>query len=253
MSKNIAYQTDAISAYFGANRRRWDQFYASERTVIESVARRRDGVLGRVMDVGCACGGLGAALALRYELSSYTGIDINSQAIAFAQSAGDIDVPHTFICGDITQDETLAGTEFDTVFNLSCADWNVDFDGILSSSWSHVAPGGVMIISLRLTDGPSVRDMERSFQYIHYGDPATLSSDAERAAYVVLNVSDALGDLSRLNPARITGYGYWGPPSASARTPYKKLLFSVFAVEKPAGAQAVSHTELELTLPPDIW
>lgn len=143
MSKNIAYQTDAISAYFGANRRRWDQFYASERTVIESVARRRDGVLGRVMDVGCACGGLGAALALRYELSSYTGIDINSQAIAFAQSAGDIDVPHTFICGDITQDETLAGTEFDTVFNLSCADWNVDFDGILSSSWSHVAPRGL--------------------------------------------------------------------------------------------------------------
>jgi SAM-dependent methyltransferase len=250
---NIAYSTDAISAYFSANRRRWDQFYPSERQIIEQVAVARGGSLGAVLDVGCACGGLGAALSGRYRLSRYVGIDINAQAIGLAQKADDIAMPHVFLEGDIMRDATLGSALFDIVFNLSCADWNVDFSGILAASWARLAPGGTMIISLRLTEGQGARGMDRSYQFIHYGDPATMPADAERAAYVVLNASEALAELCRLGPDQVTGFGYWGPPSATARTPFKRLVFSVFAVCKPQADQAPAATDFTLRLPPDIW
>jgi len=251
---NIAYNTSAIAAYFSTNRRRWDQFYLSERHIIEEVASTRDGSLGTVLDVGCACGGLGAALGKRYAVARYVGIDINEQAIALARGLTDITVPHDLLHGDIMRDTMLDGVQFDTVFNLSCADWNVDFGGILDASWARVAPGGTMIISLRLTAGPGARGMDRSYQFIHYGDPAAMPVNAEKAAYVVLNVSEALAELSRLGPEAVTGYGYWGPPSATARTPFHRLGFAVFAARKPpAGAELPSVADFALRLPPDIW
>jgi SAM-dependent methyltransferase len=251
--KNLSYTTDAISAYFASNRRAWEQFYPSERWIIDRVAADRAGQLGDVLDVGCACGGLGAALGGRFGVSRYVGVDINSQAIALAKAASDIAVPHEFLEGDITRNGTLKQAAFDTVFNLSCADWNVDFSGILKSSWSFVAPGGILIISLRLTDGLGARAMDRSYQFIHYGEPADLPADAEKAAYVVLNVSEALAELGRLGPDRVQGYGYWGAPSATARTPFDRLAFSVFALRKPIGGASTTPADFDLNFPGDIW
>jgi SAM-dependent methyltransferase len=252
LPRNIAYHTDAIASYFGANRRQWNQFYPSERWIIERVAEKRKS-FGRILDVGCACGGLAAALGGRYEVEHFTGIDINRQAIQVAAASQDISVPVTFIHGDVAEETSLEGTVFDTVFNLSCADWNVDFAGILRKSWSYVAPGGVMIISLRLTDGLGERDFLRSYQYIHYGDAAAIPPDAEKAAYVVLNVSEALAEISQLDPEHVTGYGYWGSPSATARTDFGRLVFSVFAVQKGLGEKSPAQPVLELRLPGDVW
>lgn len=252
MPRNIAYHTDAIASYFAANRRQWNQFYPSERWIIDRVAKERDG-LGRVLDVGCACGGLAAALSGRHQAEHFTGIDINSQAINVAKTAQDIRIPSTFVHGDVTESTALEDEVFDTVFNLSCADWNVDFGGILAKSWSYVADGGVMIISLRLTDGYGEREFDKSHQFIHYGEGKDIPEDAERAAYVVLNVSEALAEISQLDPARVTGYGYWGMPSATARTRFDRLVFSVFAVEKKAVGQEPISMTLDLRLPADIW
>jgi hypothetical protein len=250
--ENIAYNTDAISAYFSTNRRTWEQFYPSERWLIERIAAERAGRLGNILDVGCACGGLGAALGSRYDVTRYVGIDINEQAIALARGMDDIVVPHELLAGDIMCDTTLKGAQFDTVFNLSCADWNVNFGGILDASWARVAPGGVMLITLRLTEGQGVRDMGRSYQFIHYGGADTMPTDVEKAAYVVLNVSEALAELSRLGPDKITGYGYWGAPSATARTPFTRLAFSIFALHKPGGPASAS-VEYTLNLPAGVW
>ena len=252
LPRNIAYHTDAIASYFGANRRQWNQFYPSERWIIERVAEKGKS-LGRILDVGCACGGLAVALAERYEVEHFTGIDINQQAIQVASGSRDISVPAMFIHGDVTEGNVLGGAVFDTVFNLSCADWNVDFSGILRKSWSHVAPGGVMIISLRLTDGPGERDFLRSYQYIHYGDAGAIPAEAEKAAYVVLNVSEALAEISQLEPEHVTGYGYWGSPSATARTNFSRLVFSVFAIHKGGGKEPPAQSVLNLFLPRDVW
>lgn len=248
---NIAYQSAAIAAYYSRHRRRWDDFYPSERRIFELTAARADG-FGRVLDVGCAAGGLGAALAERYPPVHYLGVDISPAAIAAAEIAADIPVPRQFVHGDIVGAEMLEGRLFDTVFSLSCADWNVDTDGILAASWRHVAPGGRMIISLRLTDGPGERDMARSFQYIGDGETAP-ADDAERAAYIVLNIGGALAMLGGLGPEQVNAYGYWGPPSATARTPFSEILFAVFAVHRPADGTADGRAVFNLDLPADAW
>ena len=50
---NIEYKTDAIARYFGTNRVRWEQFYESERRVIEALELDAK---TSVLDVGCGLG-----------------------------------------------------------------------------------------------------------------------------------------------------------------------------------------------------
>ena len=77
--KNILYTTEKISSYFSENRIRWEEFYPSERNLFESINISSS---DEVLDIGCGCGGLGLALSEKFGISSYTGIDINSSAIA---------------------------------------------------------------------------------------------------------------------------------------------------------------------------
>ena len=263
-SRNIVYRSDEIARFYGANRDAWEGFYPSERWVFEQVAARRadglgdglSGGLGGVLDVGCAAGGLGHALAQRRLLTNYTGIDINPQAIEAAGRKGvPMGVTHAFIAGDLLEARDLDGRAFDTVFSLSCVDWNVELERMIDRCWELVAPGGTFILSVRLTDGPGVTDMTRSYQYVAFGDD--MPEDAEKAPYAVLNVSDMIGLLSARDPmpSHILGYGYWGPPSRMARTPFQSVVFAVFALTRPRGQddQPADQPVLELRLPWSVW
>ena len=53
------------------------------------------------------------------------------------------------------------------------------------------------------------------------------------------------------NPARIRFYGYWGPPSASAVTPYERLCFVACALSK-RGTQNDAAVQVVLDLPAQI-
>lgn len=234
--RNRSYQTAGLAAYFAGHRDKWKDFYPSERWVIERAAGTKG--LGRVLDVGCAAGGLGRALAERRLLRSYSGIDINGPVIAAAVKAGR---PRgaRFACGDVLRSRAFAGETFDTVFNLSCADWNVETDRIVGASWRKVAPGGRMIISLRLTPGRGINDIRRSYQPITGGE--------DTANYTVFNVREALSLLAGLpGAAGLLGYGYWGKPSRTAVTPYRALVFAVFAVTRGAEDRSVPSAELRL-------
>jgi len=73
--------------------------------------------------------------------------------------------------------------------------------------------------------------MKKSYQRINYSGN---KKKQEIANYVVFNSDDALKILTVLKPkpSYILGYGYWGKPSITAATPFDKLLFAVFAVQK---------------------
>ncbi len=238
--KNVSYQTPALARYFSGYRDKWSDFYPSERWVIERIAAESKN-LGRVLDVGCASGGLGRALASRRLLTSYAGIDINRSVIDAATEAGSfLRGGARFACGDVLRTSAFRGETFDTVFNLSCADWNVETDRIIAASWRRVTVGGRFIISLRLTPGDGLNDLKRSHQTI---------ADGESANYAVFNVHEALGLLGSLPDAGgLLGYGYWGKPSRTAVTPYRELVFTVFAVRKGKEDRAVPSTELRLPL-----
>ena len=255
-SKNIKYKTDRIAAYYGSHRDKWADFYDSEKWIFERVAGPACN-MGRVLDVGCAAGGLGCALSERFFLTEYVGVDINSQAIEIAKtrrSSYPIGLCR-FECNDILEMNTLPVGGFDNVFSLSCADWNVLTKDIIQKCWLYVREGGHLILTLRLTTGASLCDMEESFQYICFGEDDMCSPGGfEKAPYIVLNVREALSMLSRLEPksARIVAYGYWGTPSPSAQTLYKRLCFTALAVQKGNHGEQGIGTVGEFHLPIDL-
>ncbi len=255
MPKNIVYETPEIARFYAHHRVQWEALYPSEQWVFERIAAADGGSLGRVLDVGCAVGGLGRALAQRFTLSEYVGIDINRQAIDAARAAGlPAEVPHRYVAGDIVTAQDLHRGAFDTVASLGCADWNTDMTGILAACWAAVRPGGRFIVSLRLHPARSLLDMAESFQYVAFGD--AIAGDEEIAPYSVLATRHALGLLSGLDPhpAQMLGRGYWGRPSATARTPLARVIFCVFAVEKPADPDGTDGGCLyTLSLPADAW
>jgi len=252
--KNIKYKTKQISEYFSTNRIKWDQFYPSEKWIFERVAGAQ-GKIGKVLDVGCATGGLGLALAERFSVEEYVGVDINAPAIEEARKRkAKKACPCHFICGDILTIDPLPAEKFDNVFSLSCADWNKATEDIISECWKHVRVGGHFILTLRLTPQESLLSLSESFQYIYFGkgDPEK-EAGVEKAPYIVLNAPNAFSLLSSLQPKpnHIMAYGYWGPPSPTARTKYDRLVFTALAVKK--GNNDPKDIPCELHLPVDLF
>jgi SAM-dependent methyltransferase len=255
MSKNIVYQGHRIGDFYATHRRRWQDFYPSERRVFETLAAR-GATFATILDVGCAAGGLGEALSERFDsIREYTGIDINTHAVELADRlARETSIAKRFIVADVCNCTALAGHAFDLVTLLSVADWNVDAWGIVAKCWEHVRPNGHLVISLRLTLDKTICDIARSYQYIWF-DTTPPPADADRAPYNVFNIREAVGWLAGQapRPEHLYLYGFWGKPSTSARTPYDRLLFSVIALRKPSGGASDRETEVELHLPASAY
>jgi len=248
---NILYKTDGIVNIFDGYRDKWEDFYPSERWAFEKLAGNSGG-LGKVLDVGCAIGGLGRTLSKRYRIESYAGVDINTQAIDVAkQNQSQISVPAEFSSGDILELNILDGKTFDTVFSLSCADWNIETDLIIYRCWDFVKPGGVFVISLRLTSQESINDMKRSYQPFAFDDEGNV---VETANYVIYNYAVFFRLIKNLRPpvSSVMGYGYWGQPASNAVTPYKDLVFGVLIVSKALDGQ-LAKIESELYFPLDLF
>lgn len=166
ISCNIHYKTDELARYYSTNRIRWNDFYPSERCIMEMVSNSERGI-GRVLDVGCATGGLGIALAERFSVSNYLGVDICTSAIKLAKARTErYPVSYRFESGDILTMKNLQVEGFDTVFSLSCADWNVETHAIINTCWKYIRKGGYFVITLRLTPEISLCNMSESYQYI---------------------------------------------------------------------------------------
>jgi SAM-dependent methyltransferase len=228
--------------------------YPSEKWIFERVAGS-DGRMRRVLDVGCAAGGLGLALGEHFSLTEYVGVDINFQAIEHAGTKiSRYSCPCRFICGDILTIDSLSADKFDNVFSLSCADWNIATEDIISECWKYVRVGGHFVLTLRLTAQHSLLNFSESFQYIYFGKGMPeKEAGVEKAPYIVLNVQHALAILANLQPKpdHLIAYGYWGPPSPTARTKYDRLVFTALAVRKGNNDREVISGEFHL--PVDLF
>ena len=103
------------------------------------------------------------------------------------------------------------------------------------------------VTSFRLTDQATVVDPKVSYQDLNLDGGA----EVQRMTYVVLNTNDLMAALSKLNPAQISGYGYWGKPSSTAVTPFRMVCFTVIAVRKGKPDEP-STTQVELQLPENL-
>lgn len=240
---NIHYKTTEIANFFSTNRIRWEQFYESEKKLIERLDLKG---CESILDIGCGCGGLGMALKERFAISRYIGVDINSTAI---KKGRELDAEMELIIGDFLSlsESTFQEKEFDSVFSLSCIDWNVEFTNMLLAAWNHVAPGGKFIATFRLTDAEGINNFDESYQYINYEG----KKEGELASYVVLNLKELMTDLINFKPSKIMANGYWGPPSKTAVTPFSELCFAAFSIEKRKEKDE-SPIEFALDLPLNI-
>lgn len=243
MKKNIEYTTPKIADYYANSRIKWEQFYESEKIIIQGLGiKSRDSVL----DISCGCGGLGLALKEKFGTTNYTGIEINVLA---ARKAQVMNPSASIICGDFLEISKLDISEkvFDIVFSLSCFDWTTQFDEMLLVAWNHVAQGGSLIATFRIVAIEGCDDMKKSYQYINYDGKLT----EEKAAYVVLNAKELFAKLAAFSPSSITTYGYFGIPSQTAITPYEEICFTTISVTKREVSNIV-QPHLDLQLPNEI-
>lgn len=241
--KNLHYITEEIPNFYSNNRIRWHQFYPSEQKIFESLELSSHHT---VLDIGCGCGGLGIALNERFDVQSYTGVDINSAAIEVGKQMA---LRSTLMSGDILDlsENVLDGRVFDLVCSLSCVDYNVQFLEMLFAAWRHVKPGGKFVATFRLSEGESSTTINNSYQHINFEG----KKEGEVAPYVVLNFRSFMGDLESFNPSEITATGYWGAPSASAVTPHDQICFAAFAITKRQRMDG-SNVRFDLDLPDDL-
>ena len=240
---NVVYKTKRLVSYFSTHRCRWEQFYPSERKVIEHVAPQAS---WKVLDMGCACGGLGAALKERFSITAYTGVEINEDC---ARAAIDVCPTGRVIHGDFLQAGEALPADFDLAFSLSCADWNVRTDELMRALFRHVKPGGWLVFSFRLSNEPSATGVWSAQQTITYGVEGEDSQQTELAPYKVYTLGATMALLKSMGPMdKIYGYGYWGDTPASVTgLPLKRIHYAVFAVWKATTPEAEPKVTLEFS------
>lgn len=243
MNMNIPYQTPNIANFYSKQRVKFDQFYDSEKLAIRKLDLRTS---DKVLDIGCGCGGLGLALFDQFGITEYTGVEINELAVLEARRMNHRATVHH---GDFLKisNTLILGEKFDRVFSLSCIDWNIQFDEMLFTAWNHVANGGSLVATFRLASPERIDKQFESFQYINFEGKLS----GEKAPYLVFNLQELLEKLTGLFPSSISANGYFGSPSKTAVTPYKKICFAAFIMTKGIGQQ-VQKPHLDLQIPEEL-
>ena len=237
---NIRYSTKNLPNYFSQHRKSWAEFYPSERKTIEYVAPAAS---AKVLDMGCACGGLALALNERFGVHQYLGVDIHADAISAAR---DLVSFGKFIADDFLDAKKGIEKNFDLAFSLSCADWNVKTEELFVSLFEHVKPGGHMIFSCRLTrTGAGILQAQQKIEY-----PGATSDTAELAPYKVYSLDKMLALIGCLTPAaEVYGFGYWGNvPETVQGLPIKQAFYAVFAVQKALESTVATRLKLDVAL-----
>jgi len=230
---NIKYNSPNIQQYFSKERIDWDDFYLSEKKIIEQVFETFQDVNNiEVLDIGCACAGLCNALIKKFGIRKYTGIEINEYAAETARKnlnlTSKLDKFNIYSNDFLEIKNNIHNNFYECVFSLSCIDWQKNFELMFLESWKKVKPGGYFILSLRITDQPSINDINKSYQYINYNG----IKEGEIAPYVIFNLNDIMKLFLSLDVMSIKAYGYENDVSSVAVTDYEKLCFTVFALQK---------------------
>lgn len=224
-SNAALWSRPSVVDYYENHRRTSKDVYSSEWIFLKD--HLRAGV--SILDIGCAHGGFAGIIAEHLRDFRYTGVDISETMIAKARSRFP---QHRF--GMVRPDgEGLPGNEtFDLVLCLGILHLNMAWRQTVRSAWRRTA--NTLILDLRLTAGKTIEDKNVSSFIM---DP-TVEQDSkpsgERLPYNIINVSEALNELSELCPGhrKIFQYGYTHPVSEFTIGPVREVLMTTYCVIK---------------------
>lgn len=215
-----AWGLPGVLNFFATHRRTDAEVYPSERFFL--MERLKEGV--SVLDVGCAQGGFAEIIGSHLRNFSYTGIDINAEMIERARARHPAHRFHLAAEGDYS---VLDGERFDAVLVLGILHLHEAWRATLAGAWEHTR--GSLIFDLRLVDGPSLEDRDRSYMRMDLGSDSDIE---ERVPYILVNAAEAQRTIFGLcaGASSIAHYGYWHPVTAHAVCPVEQVMTTTWCV-----------------------
>lgn len=213
--------------YIRHGRRRWNDLYESVRHFLAA----NDLAGEKVLDVGCADGGMYAIMRRRYERVAYTGLDVSPAEIRHARAT----YPDaTFVVGDFLRSRFKTGS-FDTVCAFQVLNHQPQYRRFLAEMF-RLARRRVIFSARVQYDFPTVVDLDASFLYYH--------GSGRRNYFIPFNFYELFNYLhvERFAARRIAAYGYYTREKTSAFVcmPRTKLVSAAFCIDKyPPGVKVV--------------
>lgn len=246
-TQNISFKSPNLSAHYSVFRSSWEELYPSEKKVIETLNLNRNST---VIDMGCACGGLGNALKEHFGITAYTGVDINQSCIERGKELYSWADLHS---GDFLDIAPSLMRNFDVGFSLGCADWNVKTAELLNALMSTVRVGGSIVSSFRVVNEEGTTGVYEGKQRVSFADTSeALKNPEEYAPYKIYQLESLLGLLGEIpGVGEVYGYGYWGKPSPTAiDVPFERIFFLVVSLHK-SDRNIANHKSFRLKLEVD--
>jgi ubiquinone/menaquinone biosynthesis C-methylase UbiE len=215
-------QTAAVE-FFSRHRSRKEQLYESERQLLPALLA--PGL--RVLDVGCAAGGLLAVMQEYQPDIDYVGVDCSPLMVQEARRR----FPAAWF--DVSDATRLPFVEdsFDLVICTGgTLVTNLAWRDVLRECWRVTRDR--FLFDLRVvTEGETIEDVMRSWvRLAFHGDQAS----APIAPYVIVNVTTFREMLASFQPApcQVGGVGYWHAVSDMASTPHQEVCMVQVALTK---------------------
>tara|TARA_B100000787_G_scaffold24454_1_gene16361 strand:- start:2386 stop:3162 length:777 start_codon:yes stop_codon:yes gene_type:complete len=177
----------------------------------------------KVLDIGCAAGGMYSALCNKFNFD-YTGIDIDNKCILHAKKK--FKNKAKFLNYDIF-DKRIKKNSYDIVMIWSLFYMFPNWKEVLIRA-TEISKKHIMFDNKVRYEGNTIIDKDLSYQYYHLSN--------RRNHYIIHNLHELISffQIGELNLESVFGYGYKMKNNTSARLPLsqKKVLIGSFVLSK---------------------
>jgi ubiquinone/menaquinone biosynthesis C-methylase UbiE len=229
MTQHQQYNAEAwghasILDFFEKERLTSSQMYPSEWFFLKQKMAEKMSFL----DIGCAKGGMANVLAENLAEFKYTGVDINAEMVASARQRYP---QHEFQQISENDYSVLKDEKFDLVLCLGILHLHESWRNTIKEAWRHTKK--YLILDLRETHVASIEDKNESYFIMDFNNPEQRTSKFT-LPYNIINTAEVLEILHDIcaDSTRIAHYGYTQKLSGLTVSPLKKVMATVYCIEK---------------------
>jgi SAM-dependent methyltransferase len=228
------FDTEYFENYYENYRNKIDHLFPSERRYLGEIALEESSI--KVLDVGCARGGMYEVLKSLNRYVDYFGIDISENLIEHAK----LKYPGVkFEIGDGIK-LPYCDNFFDFVISFGTTVHDQNYERLIEESL-RVSSKDILFDIRLIPDLPTLNDVEKAYVF----DGAGI-----KYPYIVVNIDNFITFLKSLshNGISVYIYGYWGEANEYANLPegYKRICMSSVLIRKTGtnGSEFKIHPDM---------